>query len=286
MRSVSKALLLVMAVNTYPLHAFLGVGDVSLVTVVANPAEAANWASQIEALQSQLSTLQRSLGEVQTLRRFAGDPSLAARGASDLCGFLSAVRSASSGSGSADALQTDAEGAVDDRAIGAGLGTAGPGMSVQGYAAARDLGRYREWVVEQAVISQLRAGIAADQSAHGQALSALEAGWAAFQRASTESEKQASLVQLSQVMAQNGALDARRQSLQADMELSARARSVQDRIAAAADDEEIAANVAAASSRLAVQAQAIDTARLSALNRTPPTVRATDYSAIRAWSPP
>jgi hypothetical protein len=35
-------------------RAFLGIADTSFVTVIANPAEAANWASDLERLNDQL----------------------------------------------------------------------------------------------------------------------------------------------------------------------------------------------------------------------------------------
>src|ERR1019366_8505784 len=55
-------------------HGFLGVADTSFVTVIANPAEAANWAAELERLNDQLAAARGTLQTLGELRAFAGDP--------------------------------------------------------------------------------------------------------------------------------------------------------------------------------------------------------------------
>jgi hypothetical protein len=42
-------------------QAFLGIADTSFVTVIANPAEAADWAAELESLSNQLAAVQGTL---------------------------------------------------------------------------------------------------------------------------------------------------------------------------------------------------------------------------------
>ena len=61
-------------------RAFLGIADTSFVTVIANPAEAANWASDLERLNDQLEAARSTLRRTVTdLRTYAGSPAAAAR---------------------------------------------------------------------------------------------------------------------------------------------------------------------------------------------------------------
>ena len=269
-----------------PMAAFLGVGDVSLVTVVANPAEAANWAAQLQALQSQLTTLEGTLQEAETLRRYAGDPAAAARGSGEVDGFMTLVRSASGDPGSVGVLRAQLQGQMDDSSISRSLGAGGAQISYQGTTAPRDLARYRDWVVDAALVSGLQQGIAADQAAHAEALARLQAAWSRFQQAGTESEKQASLVHIAHVVGETEAMDAHRRALEADLSLSERNRALQDRIQAGADDEEISANVAVVAGKLAAQARSAESARLDALNRVGVQRQSPDYSSLRLWTPP
>ncbi len=62
-----------------PARAFLGFGDTSFVTVIANPAEAANWAAELESLNNQLAAARSTLDTVALMRAYAGDPRAAGR---------------------------------------------------------------------------------------------------------------------------------------------------------------------------------------------------------------
>src|SRR5476649_2305675 len=72
MRSIAAAIALVLALGVSALHAFLGVADTSFVTVIANPAEAANWASELDRLNSQLAAARSTLEVAGDIRTYAG----------------------------------------------------------------------------------------------------------------------------------------------------------------------------------------------------------------------
>ena len=82
---------------------FLGIADTSFVTVIANPAEAANWAAELESLNSQLEAARSTLQTVGDLRAYAGDPRAALAALRDLNQISAELGALSSGA------QTDAD---------------------------------------------------------------------------------------------------------------------------------------------------------------------------------
>src|SRR5271170_7869110 len=126
---------------------FLGVADTSFVTVIANPAEAANWASELNVLNNQVAAARSTLATVAQLREFAGDPRAAVGAISDLSGIASQVSSLTSG------MQTEADLLRAWQAMGSAerlqdaaslLEATGPGttMRVFGQAQPRDAALY------------------------------------------------------------------------------------------------------------------------------------------------
>jgi hypothetical protein len=102
-RRRALAAALALALGVQPVMAFLGFGDTSFVTVIANPAEAANWASELERLNEQIAAAQGTLQTVGDLRAYAGDPRAAVAALRDLQEITVAISQLSAGG------QTDAD---------------------------------------------------------------------------------------------------------------------------------------------------------------------------------
>jgi hypothetical protein len=269
--------------------AFLGVGDVSFVTVIANPAEAANWAAELEQLNSQLAAAQSTLQTVGDLRAFAGDPKAAVAALGDLGSVTGAVGVLEGGSQTnADiTLAWEALGSADRLAqAGALLQGAGPGntMTVFGQQQGRDPALYMDLASQAASSQQLRGQISAEQAARAALSAALTQAWGQFRLATTESSKQALLTEISQLQSQDQVMASRRRAILDDLDLADR----QDRNASAvrsraADEEDLAAS-ALLSADLQGRAQDAQAQRVATLQKAPPAPKAADYSGLRLWT--
>src|SRR5580658_4001841 len=142
-----------------PVFGFLGVADTSLVTVIADPAETANWASQLEDLAQQLAAVQAAVAQASALRAAIGDPAAAVQGIGDLQAITATMGILETGGQTAADLQAAWEG-LDSSARNAAvvelLGKAGGGadgqMLVFGKAQPRNLGLYQGAARDQDVI--------------------------------------------------------------------------------------------------------------------------------------
>jgi phenylpyruvate tautomerase PptA (4-oxalocrotonate tautomerase family) len=278
-----------MACATRTARGFLGVADTSFVTVIANPAEAANWAAELDSLNNQLAAARGTLQTAEDLRSYAGDPRSAVAALGDLSDVTSAVGSLSSGSlTQADLAQAwQALGTAQRTAAAAALlAGAGPGatMAVFGQVQPRDTGQYADLAADASASSAIRSQVAREQATRGSVASALALAWAAFRAAATESQKQAILSEISQLQSQNQVLDTRRRALLDDLALSDR----QDRNAGAvrsrASDEQVLAGSAVLNSNAQARAQGAEAQRMATLQKAASPVQAPDYSGIRLWT--
>jgi hypothetical protein len=278
-----------LALGACPAHAFLGVGDVSFVTVIANPAEAANWAAELDQLNSQLTAAQGTLQTVGDLRTFAGDPKAAVAGVGDLGAVTGAVGNLVGGAatGSDLALAWQSLSSADQLAQAAALlQAAGPGtsMTVFGQQQARDASSYEGLAASAASSQQVRGQIAAEQAARAVIAATLTQAWGQFRQATTESSKQALLTQISQLQSQDQLMASRRRAILDDLDLADR----QDRNAAAvrsraADEEGLAASSVLAAD-FKTREQGAEAQRLATLQKTPPAPQPADYSGVRLWT--
>jgi len=270
-------------------RAFLGVADTSFVTVIANPAEAANWAAELDRLNSELAAANGTLATVNQLRSYAGDPRAAAAGVPDLAAVTAGVQALAAGGQTAGDLEAAwrALGSAGQAAAAAALlRAAGPGatMEVFGQAQARDPALYGNETADTARAQAVRGQIAAEQASRGAIAAELAGAWARFRAAATESAKQAVLTEISQLQAQDQAMGARRQALLADFDLADRQERDQVRVRAAAANESSLAESALLQSAAAARAQGAEAQRLATLQKPAPTAPAADYSGLRVWT--
>jgi hypothetical protein len=268
---------------------FLGVGDVSFVTVVANPAEAANWAAELERLTSQLAAARDTLQTVGDLRAYAGDPRAAVGSLRDLGGITGAVGElASGGQTGADLLQAWQALGPSQRLLNAAalLESAGPGSTMQvfGEARPRDPALYEHDARDTDASQRIRGQIAREQAARASVASELAQAWVLFRASTTESGKQAILAEISQLQSQNQVMDARRRAILDDLELSDR----QDRAAAGvrsrAQDEQLLAESALLNAGAGGRAVDSQAQRMATLQKPPPLPPSPDYSGMRLWT--
>lgn len=270
-------------------RAFLGVGDTSFVTVIANPAEAANWAAQLERLNGQLVAANATLQAVTTLRAYAGDPRAALAAMPDLAQITRAVAALASGGQTAeDLLQSwQAEG-LAQRLLGeaALLQAAGvaPSMNVFGAEQQRDYSIYAGVAQDAGSAAALRGQIAGEQQARQAVASQLSLAWSRFRAAPDESSKQAVLSEISQLQSQDALMDARRRAILDDLALSDRERRDDSAVRSRAADEELLAQSALLNSGAGARATAAQAARMATLAKPAPAPAAADYSGIRVWT--
>jgi hypothetical protein len=273
----------------FPARAFLGVADTSFVTVIANPAEAANWAAELEKLNSQLQAAQGQLQTLVELRSFAGDP----RAAVAALGSLSEITGALGGL--ASGAQTDADLARAWQALGSAgqlgsaaalLQEAGPGSTMQvfGQPAPRDPGLYSRFAQNAYSSNQIRGQVADEQAARASVAAELALAWSQFRAAPTESAKQAILSEISQLQSQNQVMDTRRRAMLDDLALSDRQERTDAQVRSKADDEELLAESALLNADAEGRVQGAEAARLSTLQKAPAAPAAPDYSGIRLWT--
>ncbi len=272
-----------------PARAFLGVADTSLVTVVANPAEAANWAAELDRLNLQLAAAQGTLQTAAEMKAYAGNPAAAAAamaGLSEVSGGVARL---------ASAAQTDADlqaawqalGAPARQAAAAELLTragAGSSMEVFGQSTARDPSLYTGLAGQSSSTAALRSQVADEQRTRSAVASELAAAWTQFRSASTESAKQALLTEISQLHSQDEVLDARRRALLDDLALADRAERTDARVRSRASDEQGLAESAQLSADAAARAQAADAQRWVTLAKAPVAAARADYSGLRLWT--
>jgi hypothetical protein len=276
-------------IGAAPARAFLGVADTSFVTVIANPAEAANWVAELERLNDQLAAARNTLQTVSDLKAYAGNPGAAVAALRDLADITGAVQTLSSGA------QTDADllrawqslGAAQRSADAASLlgdSGAGTSMPVFGQAQPRNLDLYSG--LAQAVTSagQVRAQIAGEQAARSSVASELAQAWEQFRAATTESQKQAILAEISQLQSQNQVMDTRRRALIDDLDLADRQARANSSARSKAADEQLLAESALLNSDAGGRANDAEAQRLATLRKVPAAAAAPDYSAVRLWT--
>jgi hypothetical protein len=272
-----------------PARCFLGFGDTSFVTVIANPAEAANWAAELEALNSQIAAATGTLETVGELRAYAGDPRAAVEAVSDLAGISSALGQLSSGAQTeADLLRAwQALGSAQRLQDAASLLTAaGPGvtMRVFGQEQARDPSLYGRQAREAASSAGMRGQIASEQAARASVAAELAAAWVQFRAAPTESSKQAILAEISQLDSQNQVMDARRRAILDDAELSERQDRTNASVRSRAADEQLLAESALLNTDAEARVAAAESQRTATLQKAPAAPTQADYGGIRLWT--
>jgi hypothetical protein len=294
MRNVAKSAgrgvaALLLLYTGHPARAFLGVADTSFVTVIANPAEAADWASELERLSDQLQTARNTLQTVNDLRTYAGSPSAAVGMVRDLREITAAVSALSSGAQTDGDLQRawQALGAAERLAGAAGvLQTSGSGATMQvfGQSQARNPALYTGFAQQLNASGQIRGQIAGEQSARIAAASELALAWSQFKAATTESQKQAILAEISQLQSQNQVMDTRRRALLDDLDLSDRQERADSGVRSRASDEQSLAESALLNADVQGRAQSAEAQRLATLQKTPTAAAAPDYSGIKLWT--
>jgi len=270
---------------------FLGVGDTSFVTVIADPAETANWAAQLASLAQQLEAVRGTLDQASALRTFVGDPMAAVQGIGDLRAITGAMGALSGGGQTASDLQASWQGLpAAERAASAvamleqaGAGSDGQ-MLVFGQPRTRNLGLYGGAAQGREVVLQARGQIAQEQSARAALSDELAGAWSDFQSAQTQTRQQALLAKISQLQAQNQAMDARRRALVDDLGLEDRRRQTDAAVKAAAADEQALAESAALNAAAGHRAQSGEAQRLATLQKVVPAPAAHDYSGLKLWT--
>jgi hypothetical protein len=270
-------------------RAFLGFADTSFVTVIANPAEAADWASELESLNQQLAAAQNTLQTVDDLRAFAGDPRAAVAALRDLADVSGAL-SQLSAAGQTEAELEEAWQALDATARlaqAAGLlKAAGPGTAMQvfGQTQPRDPGLYTGLAQEEQAAQDIRRQVAQEQAARKSVAAELALAWSQFRSAPTESSKQAILAEISQLQSQDQVMDARRRALLDDLELSDREDRSLAGVRAKAADERRLAESALLNANDEARVRDAEAQRLATLQKTSSDPAAPDYGGLRLWT--
>ena len=272
-----------------PARAFLGIADTSFVTVIANPAEAANWAAELERLNGQLAAARDTLQKVGDLRSFAGDPRAAVgslRGLAEITGAIGEL--SSGGQTEADLARAwQAQGAAGRLGdVAALLRAAGPGATMQvfGRAQPRDPRLYGGYAGQAESSLEIRRQIAGEQGARVMVASELALAWAQFRAAPTESSKQALLAEISQLQSQDHVMDARRRAILDDVALADRQERNDADVRARAADEQGLAESALLNAAVEGRARDAEAQRAATLRKTPPERLRPDYAGVRLWT--
>jgi hypothetical protein len=286
MRALAAALVLLCA---RPARAFLGVADTSFVTVIANPAEAANWASELEQLNDQLAAARSTLQTVADLRTYAGDPKAALAALRDLQEITGAISQLSAGGQTdADLLRAWQATGASQRLLNAAslLQNSGAGTTMQvfGQAQPRDPSLFAGYAQDAFASGQLRSQIAGEQSARASVATELGLAWSQFRVATTESGKQAILAEISQLQSQNQVMDTRRRAILDDLDLSDRQARTDAGVRSRAADEQLLAESALLNSDAAGREQGAEAQRLATLQKQAPSAPAADYSGMKLWT--
>lgn len=292
MRAIAKGLCVLAAgcavlCATPCARGFLGFADTSFVTVIANPAEAANWAAELQRMSAQLSAATGTLENVGALRAYAGDPKAAVGALPDLAGLSVGVAALAQGA----RTSSDLAGIVSSLSTagaraGALLERSGAGgeMSVFGRSVPRDTALYGSLAAGSGASGVIHAQISSEQAARAAIASELSAAWLRFRAATTESEKQALLSEVSQLQAQNQVLDSRRRALMDDESLSEREDRALSAVRSRAADEERLAESALLNANASSRAQASEGVRLATLSKVAARPIPADYSGLRLWT--
>ncbi len=270
-------------------RAFLGIADTSFVTVIANPAEAADWAAELESLSNQLAAVQGTLQTVNELRAYAGDPKAAVGALRDLAEITGPIGQLSAGAQTeSDLLQAwQALGTAQQLAAAAGLlQDAGPGTAMQvfGQSQARDPGIYAGLARVAQAAGQIRSQIAQEQAARKSVASELARAWSQFKAAPTESSKQAILAEISQLQSQDEVMGARRRAILDDLELSDRQEGTLARVRGRADDERRLAESALLNANEEERVRSAEAQRVATLQKTALPGTAPDYAGMKLWT--
>jgi hypothetical protein len=287
MRTLMGALLLLNAAP--PARCFLGIADTSFVTVIANPAEAANWAAELETLNNQVAAARGTLETVSDLRAFAGDPRAAVAALSDLAGISSDVGTLTTGA------QTEADLLRDWRALGSAgrlqdasslLASAGPGLTMEvfGQVQPRNPSLYSGMARNSSDSAGIRAQITSEQSARASVAAALAAAWMQFKAAPDESSKQAILAEISQLETQNQVMETRRRAVLDDLGLSDRQDRTEAGVRSRAADEQMLAESALLNATASSRVQAAESQRAATLQKPLSTPVQPDYSGMKLWT--
>jgi len=275
------AVALFLACATPRAWAILGVGDVSFVTVVANPAEASNWIAQLNSLASQLDKLQQTEAQIELLRSQAGDPTEAAKLGEDLTGLLRQTDQLVAEPSDATAIQAANPGDILAMLSAVGLSST---IDVFGSVQRRDLEKYSDSATLQTSLSALRAQIALEQSNRERTQAAMESAWDLFRSAGTESQKQAALTRMEELAAENAIAADRRRALLDDEHLVSDQAQVAAEVEARADDEKWLAQGSALRTAQQRRVQAAETQRLNVINAALSPQGETDYGALKIWT--
>lgn len=268
---------------------FLGVADTSFVTVIANPAEAADWASELQSLDNQLSAARDTLQTVGDLRTYAGDPRLAVSAVPELGDVVSAIGKLSSEG------QTDAALAAQWQSLGGAqqlssalalLASAGPGATMQvfGQLQERNPALYAGYAQDSDASSLLRGQLANEQGVRASIASELAAAWSQFRGTTTESGKQALLTEISQLQSQNQLMDTRRRALLDDVALADRQDREQSGVRSKAADEQLLAESALLNADVGTRVRGAEAQRDATLQKALPSPVPPDYSGLRLWT--
>ncbi len=286
MRALAAVLLL--GAGAGPARAFLGVGDTFFVTVIANPAEAANWAAELSRLTAALQAAQGTLATVGELRAYAGDPRAAVAALGDLAGVSTPALALARGPGTdADLLGAwQALGDAGRLAAEARLLASGPGASMEvfGQPVTRDPALYGSLAGDLSAAALARGQVTSEQAVRSVLSGELTAAWSRFRSAATESQKQAILAEISELQAQDQVMGARRAALMSDLDLADREERDGERVRAQADDERLLAQSAALNGAVASRAQAAESDRIATLAKAPAAAAANDYSGLKVWT--
>jgi hypothetical protein len=272
-----------------PARGFLGIADTSFVTVIANPAEAANWAAELEKLNSQLLAARQTLQTVGDLRAYAGDPRAAVAALDDLGDVAGVVGALSSGgqTGADLARAWQALGAAQRAADAAALlAGSGPGATMQVFGAEqpRDTALYSQLAADADTAQEARDQVAREQLGRASVAAGLALAWARFRGASTESSKQAILAEISQLETQNQVMDTRRRALLDDLELSDRQGRTAAAVRSRAADEQLLAESSLLNASVEGRAVDAQAQRMATLGKAPAPAPARDYSGVRMWT--
>jgi hypothetical protein len=288
MKAALGALLLAL-ISGAGARAFWGVADTSFVTVIANPAEAANWAAELDRMSSELAAAQGTLQVAGDLKSYAGDPRAAVAALSD----LGAVTGGAAAVGPGLSTQADLAGAwqsLGAQAQSAGAASllqasgAGTSMSVYGQAQARDLSLYGSLAENSSAAQQLHGQVAREQAVRALIAAGLTSAWSRFRSATTESAKQSILTEISQLQSQDQVMAARRRAVLDDLEIGDREASAESGARSQAADEQGLAESAALSSGMSSRTQAAESQRISTLQKPAHAPPASDYSGVKLWT--
>ena len=286
-RTLAAAALAVLAAR--PARGFLGIADTPFVTVIANPAEAVNWAAELDSLNNQLAAARGTLQTVSDLRTFAGDPRAAVGALRDLTEISGALGELSGGA------QTEADLLQAWKALGASqrlqdaaalLKATGPGatMEVFGQSEPRDASLYARFARDADASAQIRGQVAREQEARASVASELTLAWAQFRTAPTESSKQAILAEISQLQSQDQVMGDRRRAILDDLALSDRQALTDSGVRSRAADERTLAESALLNANVEGRARGAEAQRVATLQKTAPAEARPDYTGMRLWT--